>query len=103
MYVFSLILLLFSFTNFTLFLHRWEEKATMGEPPAETGQTPAQPRWVPRECGEAASQDGGGKWGNNNNTWGVPMTMMTMMGPAVPGDGEIPPVMRGHHQQGQDQ
>jgi hypothetical protein len=29
--------------------------------------------------------------------------MMTMMGPAVPGDGEIPPVMRGHHQQGQDQ
>jgi hypothetical protein len=99
MYVFSLVLLLFSFTNFTLFLHRWEGKAMMGGLPAETGQTPAQPRWVPRERKEAASQDGGGEWGNDDNTWGVP----TMMGPAVPGDGEIPPVMRGYHQQGQDQ
>jgi hypothetical protein len=56
-------------------------------------------RQVPRECGEAAGWDGGGEWGNDDNTWGVP----TMTGPAVSGDGEIPPVMRGHHQQGQDQ
>jgi uncharacterized membrane protein YphA (DoxX/SURF4 family) len=46
--VFSLILLLFSFTNFTLFLHRWEGKATIGaQPPAtlsysKTPPTPVQ-------------------------------------------------------------
>ena len=39
----------------------------MGGPPAEMGKTPAQTRWVPTECGEAASQDRGGEQGNNNN------------------------------------
>jgi hypothetical protein len=76
---------------------------TMGGPPADMGRTPAQPRWVLRERREAASRDRGGEWGNDDNTWRVPTTTMTTMGPAVPGDGEIPPVMMGHHQQGQDQ